>query len=54
MERLALDAITDFLAVAGIKYFKEHDGFRTDREVDVALIELAIMTRLGCEIKLSS
>ncbi|ALV07309.1 hypothetical protein [Roseateles depolymerans] len=53
-ERRILDSITDELRQAGIKHFTEHDGFRTDREIDVAAIQFAVKTKTGFDIKLKA
>lgn len=53
-ERAILDAITDELRQAGIKHFTEHDGFRTNREIDVAGIQQAVKIKTGFDIKLKA
>ena len=52
-ERQLLDAITEELRRAGIKYFTEHDGFRTDREIDVEQVTAAVKSKTGFEVVLS-
>lgn len=52
-ERQILDAITDELRRGGIKHFTEHDGFRTEREIDVAQVEAVVLNETGFKIKLS-
>lgn len=52
-ERQILDAITDELRRDGTKHFTEHDGFRTDREINVARIEAVVLRDTGFKIKLS-
>lgn len=46
-ERRVLDAITRFLDEHGCAYFKEHDGFRTDRPIDVSALTEAIRRQTG-------
>lgn len=46
-ERRVLDAITAFLAARQIRVFTEHDGFRTDMEVDLPALEAHVQAVTG-------
>lgn len=51
-ERQALDAVRDYLASRGIRHFAEHDGWRTDRELDVRDLEGHIERATGFKLKI--
>lgn len=52
-ERQILDVIIEALRRAAIKHFTEHDGFRTDREIDADLIEAEVKLKTKFVIKLN-
>ncbi len=51
-ERRVLDAITVFLAARHIRVFTEHDGFRTDIEVDLTALEAHVQAVTGYSLKI--
>jgi hypothetical protein len=51
-ERQVLDAVRDYLASRGIRHFAEHDGWRTDRELDVRDLEGHIECVTGFRLKI--
>lgn len=53
-ERSILDVVIEELRKQGIKFFTEHDGFRTNVPVDQAHLLKVIKDRTGFELKLSS
>ena len=52
-ERRVLEVIRGELDSAGIRYFTEHDGFRTAEKVELAKLQEAIKEKTGFEIKLT-
>ncbi|MES2088969.1 MAG: hypothetical protein V4532_03145 [Pseudomonadota bacterium] len=50
-ERKVLDTITEFLAARDTKFFTEHDGFRTSREVNLDELQAAIKEQTGFDLK---
>jgi len=46
-ERRVLDTIIDYLRNKGIKHFTEHDGFRTNSQINVAELEQTIFLKTG-------
>lgn len=51
-ERAVLDAIKTHLLMSGVRHFTEHDGFRTDREVDLAALEAHVQKTTGIDLKI--
>lgn len=51
-ERKIMDVVSDFLTSRGIKFFTEHDGFRTSHEIDVDALLQEIQTKTGFKMKL--
>ena len=49
-ERRVLDAITKFLERDGNRYFTEHDGFRTQREVALGNLQDEVHRRTGLRL----
>jgi hypothetical protein len=52
-ERQILEIIKNELSKKGVKYFTEHDGFRTDREIDTAALEVLISSATTLNIKIN-
>jgi hypothetical protein len=46
------NVVSDFLTSRGIKFFTEHDGFRTSHEIDVDALLQEIQTKTGFKMKL--
>lgn len=53
LERQVLDVAWHYLSARGIKCFLEHDGWRTDKQVDIAALEAEIESITGFDIKIS-
>ena len=49
-ERQVLDVIRDYLINASTRFFTEHDGFRTSREVDLMELRDVILTKTGLKL----
>lgn len=54
LERRVLDAMKAELDSQGLKYFTEHDGFRTDKQVDLPKMYAAVKAATGYDIRLAS
>ena len=52
-EREVLNVVIDELTKQGIKFFTEHDGFRTNVPIDVDELTAKIKSQTGFELKLS-
>jgi hypothetical protein len=52
LERQVLDAIATELERHDLKHFKEHDGFRTDKEIDMSSIEAHVLSSTGFSVSL--
>lgn len=50
LERNVMDVIYDELQKQNIFFFKEHDGFRTNNEIDIDFVEKAITEKTGYKI----
>lgn len=53
LERFVLDEILEYLAERDIKFFPEHDGFRTDTPVDTRAIEAQVSGALDFSIRIT-
>lgn len=53
LERLVLDEILEYLAERDIRFFPEHDGFRTNTPVDMKAIEAQVSGGLGFSIRIA-
>lgn len=53
LERLVLDEILEYLAERDIKFFSEHDGFRTHTPVDTQAIEAQVSGALDFSIRIT-
>lgn len=53
-ERLVLDEVREYLSGKGIKCFPEHDGWRTNEEVDVQDLQSYLSGNLGFSLKIRS
>lgn len=49
-ERMVLDVIKDYLGRTGNRHFTEHDGFRTERAVDLVELSMLIHARTGLRL----
>ena len=54
LERTVLDAMMSELIKEGIKFFPEHDGFRTNRPINVEQMQEAVLNKTGFTIRLTS
>jgi hypothetical protein len=54
LERFVLDEILEYLAKREIKFFPEHDGFRTDKPVDTQAIQAQVSGALDFSIRITS
>lgn len=52
LERAVLNVVRSHLQSSGIKCFLEHDGWRSDKEVDVVALEDLVASVIGFRIKL--
>lgn len=52
LERQVLNAICSELQRLGVKHFKEHDGFRTDTEIDMCSVEAQVLSSTGFSVSL--
>lgn len=53
-ERAVLDVVKDWLTSRGVKFFTEHDGFRTDRKIAIRALESEIKERTGFVLKIEN
>lgn len=53
LERIVLDEILEYFAARNIKFFPEHDGFRTDAPVNMRAIEAQISGALDFSIRIT-
>ena len=53
LERSVMDIIYSYLQKKGIIYFKEHDGYRTNKEINLSEIENEVFIKSGYKIKIS-
>jgi hypothetical protein len=51
-ERAVLDVIRAHVVDRGIRFFTEHDGFRTDREIEITELEAEILLVTGLEMSI--
>lgn len=51
-ERQVMDVVTAYLTRHGIRYFTEHDGFRTDKPVNVDELLAEVKAKTGFDLKL--
>lgn len=52
LERQVLDAISAELERQEVKHFKEHDGFRTDKDIDLCSLEAHVLSSTGFSVRL--
>lgn len=50
LERHVLNAVRAYLIKGGFKYFLEHDGWRTDKEVDIVVLQAYVEFQTGFRI----
>ncbi|MDN2698723.1 hypothetical protein O0882_20615 [Janthinobacterium sp. SUN073] len=53
LERLVLDAVRFYLIKSGVKFFLEHDGWRTDQVIDVESLQEHVFVSTGYRIKIA-
>jgi hypothetical protein len=52
LERQVLDAICSELDRLDVRHFKEHDGFRTDKEIDMSSVEAHVLSSTDFSVSL--
>jgi hypothetical protein len=52
LERQVLDAISTELERQEVKHFKEHDGFRADKDIDLCSLEAHVFSSTGFSVRL--
>lgn len=53
LERQVLDAISAELERLEVKHFKEHDGFRADKDIDLCSLEAHVLSSTGFSVRLA-
>ncbi len=51
-ERQVMDVVRDLLVKNKVKFFTEHDGFRTHREIDASALEQQIEAKTGLRLRI--
>lgn len=54
LERRVLNAVRSYLVKEGLKFFLEHDGWRTDKEVDIAALQAHVESHTRFKIDIAS
>jgi hypothetical protein len=54
LERKVLNAVRTYLSNEGFKFFLEHDGWRTDKEVNILELQMYVEYQTGFKIEVAA